>query len=80
MYDDICLQITQSQPNLLIPWFIMACVTYEQGEPILSDSVFDEISKQMIEKWDTLSHPDKECIEIGTLNKGSSIMLKRKLS
>lgn len=79
MLDDKCLSLTRENPNLLIPWFITACVTYEEGNPILSDSTFDEISKEMIEKWDTLTHPDKKWIKIGSLNKGSSMMLQVKL-
>ena len=52
-FDAKCLEITSKNPNMLVPWYLMAAwAYYEDDNPILSDSVFDDLAKTMHKKWE----------------------------
>ena len=56
-FDAKCLEITSKNPNMLVPWYLMAAwAYYEDDNPILSDSVFDDLAKTMHKKWDEVEH------------------------
>lgn len=76
-HDGMCKWVTDGNPNALIPWFLMACYAYEiLGEPIISDSCFDEISETMNMVFPALEHTHKPLV-IWTedTNKGSSVQV-----
>ena len=44
---------------------------YVEDDPIISDAMFDQCAKSILEHWDTLDHPhkhllSKEMLEAGT--------------
>lgn len=62
-FDDVCRQVTSDNPNMLIPWFLMACYAYDLlGEPLLTDSFFDEMSETMNMVFPALDHAHKHLI------------------
>ena len=78
--DEYCYYITGKNPNMHIPWFLMACKAYDKDDdPIISDACFDEISVQMYAQFSDLTHFHKHlinAIENETNRKGSSIDVK----
>lgn len=74
--DERCEVLTERNPNLLIPWFLMACIAYDKYDtPILSDGCFDALSARMAKLWDTLTHRHKGLIRMTDPKtfKGSSV-------
>lgn len=78
--DAMCEKIVSSNANMIIPWFLMACVAYDRyDDPILSDAYFDELSDRMAEQWDTIEHFHKHLIimpDDRTQFKGSSTAIR----
>lgn len=71
-----CRKIIHSDPNMMIPWFLMASYLYYQKEiSIISDELFDELCSHMVEKWDTLDHPNKVYITLDDLRAGSGFAI-----
>ena len=62
-FDTKCLEITSKNPNMLVPWYLMAAwAYYKDDNPILSDAVFDELAKTMHKKWEEIEHFHKHLI------------------
>ena len=58
-----CKEITQKNPNMLVPWYLMAAYAYyELDDPFLSDAVFDEMAKSLHKQWDTIEHFHKHLL------------------
>ena len=74
MLDLHCLDIIDQNPNMMIPWYLMAAYAYyEQDSPILSDSMFDKLAKKMLDNWDKIEHLHKECLNEDMLKAGTYI-------
>lgn len=70
--DKQCLQFIDKNPNMLVPWYIMASYAYyEQDDPILTDSFFDRLAKKILDNWDNIDHRHKEYLNKDTLEAGS---------
>lgn len=70
--DKECLDIIDTNPNMMVPWYLMAAYAYyEQDDPILSDAVFDRLSKRLLENWDTIEHLHKEYLSEDMLRAGT---------
>lgn len=60
LLDKYCLEITDDNPNMLVPWYIMASYAYyEEDNPIISDEMFDRMAKKILKGWDTIEHYHK---------------------
>ena len=74
MLDNDCLDVVDNNPNMLVPWYIMAAYAYyEKDDPILSDSMFDRLAKRLMEHWETIDHYHKEYLNIDMLKAGTYI-------
>jgi len=72
IYDKQCREITGNNPNMMIPWYIMAShAYYTQDDPILSDGLYDELAQTMLKTWDTLEHMHKHLITKEDLRAGT---------
>ena len=61
--DTLCKQTCDKNPNMLVPWYLMAAYAYyEQDDPILSDNLFDTMSKRMYSEWESIEHFHKHLI------------------
>lgn len=57
---------------MMVPWYLMASYAYyEEGDPIFTDSFFDEMGKTMLAVWDDIQHFHKELITVDDLNAGT---------
>lgn len=72
MLDRHCRRLIATSPNLMIPWYLMASYSYYiEDDPILSDSLYDELAKRMLESWATLEHRHKGLITEDDLRAGT---------
>lgn len=67
-----CIQICAGNIDMYVPWYLMAAYAYYvEDDPILTDGVFDTVSRRFLEKWDEINHRHKyfvtkEMLEAGT--------------
>lgn len=72
MLDDHAAKIFANNPNMMIPWYLMASYAYyKQDKPIFSDAFFDDMGKTMLSIWDDIEHFHKEYITKGDLEAGT---------
>lgn len=63
LLDRKCRGIVDKNPNMLIPWFLMACYAYDVLDtPILTDGHFDHLGHLIQLKWNTITHRHKDLI------------------
>lgn len=61
--DRRCYRIVLANSSMAVPWYLMACVAYEKfDEPIISDGMFDWLSRYMADHWDEIKHRHKHLI------------------
>lgn len=64
-------------PNMLVPWWLMAAWAYEHGErPIISDACFDELAMRLTAEWKHVQHHHKHLLDPKILK--SAIAMKGK--
>ena len=57
----ICFQVCTDNPNMYVPWYIMAAYAYYiEDTPILSDTTFDKMSLKILKEWDNIEHFHKQ--------------------
>jgi NAD-dependent DNA ligase len=74
--DDYVEGVIAAHPNALIPHYLMACYAYYvQDNPLISDRLFDVITKRLIAEYDTLEHIHKEHITMDDLVAGTGFAI-----
>lgn len=74
MFDEYAAEIFAKNINMMVPWYLMAAYAYyEQDNPILSDSFFDDLAKTLLTVWNDVEHRHKEYITVDMLNAGTYI-------
>lgn len=69
IHDELCRKTIDTNPNMMIPWWIMAAWAYQYGDdPIISDGLFDEMAIRMKRDWDKLRHRHKLLLDKKLLN------------
>ena len=69
--------VIEANANCLVPHYLMACYAYYVLDaPLISDHLFDKITKRLISELDTLSHPHKHHITMDDLLAGTGFALK----
>lgn len=75
MIDTHCLKVVEKNPNMLVPYYIMAAYAYYvEDEPFISDAAYDKINKMLIEKWDVVQHVHKDLIDKDQLDAGTCLI------
>jgi len=70
--DKYCLEIIDDSMNMIVPWYLMAAYAYYvDDDPIITDSVFDRLAKQMLDMWDMIDHVHKDLITKDMLEAGT---------
>ena len=71
-YDKLCLETTDNNINMLVPWYLMAAYAYYvEDNPILSDMLFDRMGKKLLTHYDEVEHMHKDCITKDDLGAGT---------
>ncbi len=72
VYEKMCLDATESNLNMLVPWYIMAAYAYYvEDNPLLTDGSFDRLATRLLENFDKVEHQHKEFIDKDALHAGS---------
>lgn len=72
MFDKDCIDSTDNNLNMTVPWYLMAAYAYYvEDNPILSDSIYDRIVRRMVENWNQIEHFHKNHIELDALKAGT---------
>ena len=62
----------QNTPNMLVPYYLMySYAYYKENESLISDTEYDDICKQIIEKWDNITHWHKSLLTLDALKAGT---------
>jgi hypothetical protein len=75
LHDQTCREAVEGNPNLLVPWYLMASWAYYiEDDPILSDGLFDYLCTKLDAAWDTVEHWHKPVVSRGDLSAGSCLL------
>lgn len=67
-YENECQQRIAMNPNMLVPWYLMASHAYYYlDRPIISDSLYDKICQNLIDEWHIIEHHHKSYIDFNAL-------------
>jgi len=62
--DGLCRAVLARHKNALVSWWLMAGYMYEVHDlPLISDGLFDEMSRGIAERYDEIDHPQKHLID-----------------
>ena len=62
----------QNNPNMLVPYYLMySYAYYKENESLIPDTEYDDICKQIIEKWDNITHWHKSLLTLDALKAGT---------
>ena len=57
---------------MLVPYYLMySYAYYKENESLISDTEYDDICKQIIEKWDNITHWHKSLLTLDALKAGT---------
>jgi hypothetical protein len=74
--DAECLWVMGRSPNAAIPWFLMASYLYYHHDiSLISDGLYDQMAKAILEAWDELEHMHKHLLTCDALRSGTMFML-----
>ena len=67
----------QNNPNMLVPYYLMySYAYYKENESLISDTEYDDICKQIIDKWDNITHWHKSLLTLDALKAGTGYDIK----
>ena len=70
-------RIWESNPNMLIPYYLMfSYLYYEKNISLINDAEFDGMCKTLLDKLDTLTHMHKHLIKKESLTAGTGYDIK----
>lgn len=74
IHDAYCRDVCARNPNMLVPWWIMAAWAYEvANDPILSDACFDALVIDLDRQWDTIVDHHKDLLDRALLKSAIAI-------
>lgn len=60
--DKIYLDDVDSKPSNCIPWYIVACLAKEEGDPIFNEVRHRRIADKILSNWEKIEHEYKELL------------------
>lgn len=70
--DKCCFDIVDSNPNMMVPWYIMAAYAYYvEDDPIISDQLFDKLAERLLKNWKDIEHIHKKYLDEEMLRSGT---------
>lgn len=57
---------------LLVQYLVLACAYYHFHESLTTDAQFDRVARELARRWDEVTHPHRELVDIETLRNGGS--------
>lgn len=75
MLDSHVSTVIEKNKNMLVPYYIMAAYSYYvQDDPIISDSLYDCIGKELLKNFDGVEHYHKHLLDIDQLSAGTCLI------
>jgi len=66
-----------TNPNMLVPYYLMySYAYYKENESLVDDTEYDQICRELIEKWDTITHWHKPLLDLESLKAGTGYDIK----
>ena len=63
--------------NMLVPYYLMfSYAYYKENESLIPDTEYDDICRELIEKWDTITHWHKPLLNLESLKAGTGYDIK----
>lgn len=67
----------KANSNMLVPFYLIHCfLYYVEDAPLISDALFDEMSRELLAKWETITHFHKHLISRDDLVAGTGFAIK----
>lgn len=77
--DILCLNVTNGNRNMLVPWYLMSSYLYYcEDISILSDELYDVLCKRLHKHWGIVKHRHKHIIQQQYLVAGTGYYLSEK--
>ena len=71
------MRIWETNPNMLIPYYLMfSYLYYEKDISLIDDKEFDLLCKNLLEKYDSLKHMHKHLVNKESLTAGTGYDIK----
>ena len=71
------IDIWRVNPNMLVPYYLMhSYLYYEINDSIITDYEYDEICRELKDKWDNITHYHKHLIDVDALGAGTGYQIK----
>lgn len=72
LLDKECFDAVDSNPNMLVPWYLMAAYAYYvDDDPIISDASYDALVRNLLAHWDQVEHHHKHILSKEQLEAGT---------
>ena len=66
-----------TNPNMLVPYYLMySYAYYKENESLVDDTEYDQICRELIEKWDNITHWHKPLLDLESLKAGTGYDIK----
>ena len=63
--------------NMLVPYYLMfSYAYYKENESLITDTEYDYSCRELIEKWDTITHWHKPLLNLESLKAGTGYDIK----
>ncbi len=64
-------------PNMLVPYYLMySYAYYQENESLITDTEYDDICRELIDKWDSITHWHKRLLNLESLKAGTGYDIK----
>jgi NAD-dependent DNA ligase len=71
------MDICNTNPNMLVPYYLMhSYIYYEINDSIITDYEYDELCRELKDKWDMITHYHKHLVDVNALGAGTGYQLK----
>ena len=71
-------QIDDLSPGRCVSWYMMCSyLYYQKDESVISDELFDQICKKILDNWKDIKHPHKRRIKKSDLEAGTGYAIKK---
>lgn len=75
-YDGIITKLGTENPNMLVPWYLMASYAYyDLDTPFLTDKCYDWLCRELDTQWGDIEHRHKDLIGRENLAAGTAYSL-----
>ena len=70
--------IENLSPGRCVSWYMMASyLYYQRNESIISDELYDQICKKILNNYENINHPHKRRIKRSDLKAGTGYTIKK---